>query len=171
MPILVYLLIMSLSVNLEPLFQCWSSDGVFHFFFFILLLIANFILTFFLLIAYASEVFVRIPLMQIGVAFKPQEYIFMILSPIAYGKGFDRIFKQRDYSGAISAILLVLIDFILYASIDFLLEYLSPYGNFSPCEKLNPSETFRKPEKNNKEECETTFIDILPTNADSDPYI
>ncbi|GFQ70821.1 ATP-binding cassette sub-family A member 6 [Trichonephila clavata] len=123
--------------------------------------IANFILTLYLFLAYVSEAFIKIPLIPTNLGFTATDYLLMMISPFAYAKGFDRILKQHDYSGAIPAILLVFADFILYASIDFLLEYLFPYGFIEPWKKMKHSEALKKSnsKKEMKDECETRFIE------------
>ncbi|PRD30082.1 UNVERIFIED_CONTAM: hypothetical protein NCL1_27479 [Trichonephila clavipes] len=53
--------------------------------------IANFILTFFILLAYVSEAFIKIPLIPTYVGFNVTDYLLMLISPLAYAKGFDRM--------------------------------------------------------------------------------
>ncbi|GFY42011.1 uncharacterized protein TNIN_161461 [Trichonephila inaurata madagascariensis] len=135
--------------------------------------IANFVLTLYILLAYVSEAFIKFPLIPTNVGFTVTDYLLMLISPFAYAKGFDRILKQHDYSGAMPAILLVFADFILYASIDFLLEYLFPYGFIAPWKKMKHSEHLKKSnsKKEMKDECETRFIEQELCPPGSAPYI
>ncbi|GBL88249.1 hypothetical protein AVEN_117826-1 [Araneus ventricosus] len=132
-------------------------------------LIVNFVAFFILLSAVASDV---LSPKESYEEIKLTECFAMLASPVAYEKGFSRIMRDHDYGEASTAILILFTDFFMYSVLDFILEYLFPYGITIPWGRLKPGGKKKKKSKKRKDVLENeAFIGPLPSSTSADPSI
>ncbi|CAL1272477.1 unnamed protein product [Larinioides sclopetarius] len=103
---------------------------------------------------------------------KLTECFAMLLSPVAYEKGFNKIMREYDFGEGSTCVLIIFTDFFMYSVFDFILEYLFPYGVSVPWGKLKPGgKKKKKPKKRADVHENEAFIGPMPYSNTMDPYI